>query len=152
MRAFFDTEYLIRKARKNGRRRRRPILVSIGIIRDDGAELHLVSSEFEIKPEEWWFKKNVFKPIQHEPRLPVAEIGRQVTDFLAGVSQIVTREGGLDREMLESLVGPLGMDFFDIEMAWQMLCKPQLSKRDRKPHHALDDARWHRTLFYEIAA
>ena len=155
MRAYYDVEFFdeLRHRNKKGKVRT-PIFVSIGIVRDDGAELHLVSADFQFDEEQkkrhWWFYKNVWKQNAGYPRLPDAEIAAQVREFIRPCSLIVTREGGQDRAVLENLIGPLTLPYCDIEIVWKGFGNPTLPFRDKRDHVAIDDARWHQTMFNHV--
>lgn len=143
MKAYFDIEHL-----PFGE----TVLVSVGIVRDDGETLHLVSDGFD--PEDidhgWFFKRKIWRSIKDEPRQPLSDIARQVGEFVADAELIVTREGGRDRKHLEALIGPF--PYADINRIWEDKGRPELPKRDRRPHNALADARWHQQLYQNLEA
>lgn len=156
MKSFFDIEYFDDlRHRGKSKAAHKPILVSIGIVRDDGAELHLVSDfvfDEEMKNRCWWFYKNVWKKLDGLPRVSFFDMAAQVTTFIEGCSLLVTREGGFDRQLLESLIGPLTIPFCDIETVWRGFGNPTLPYRDKLDHHAIEDARWHQTMFNHVLA
>lgn len=143
MRAFFDTEHVRWKST--------PLtLASIGIIRSDGRELYLVSSELRRSKAGPWFKKNVWPHLEREPKVSLAEMSDAVQEFLIPVSQMVTRGGQNDFKLLEQLAGPAWFRQTDIETIWTNRGRPLLPRQMVKAHHALADARWYRTLFYHL--
>ncbi len=146
MRAFFDTEYFTR-GRKSGLK---TTFAAIAVVRDDGQELIRVSKDFDPEAAGWFFKYKVWKRMGGLPRSSVADIAEQVREFLSGVTMLVTREGGLDRRVLEELIGPWTRAYCDIEKVWQGFGCPPLPDRGKKNHHPLEDARWHKTMYYSV--
>lgn len=145
MRAYFDTEYLIRckKAR----------FVSIAIVLEDGRELHRVAADFKpdtLTPNEWFFKKKVWAKIEHLPRTKRPQIALDIREFLTGVTVLVHR-GGLDAQMLKQVIGGHDYRIYDIQKIWMGMGEPPMPKRtDGTNHHTGADARWHQTLFHHL--
>lgn len=134
MRAFYDTEY--------AQHRGPPYLASIGIVRDDGRELYLVSAECKRRKGGSWFRKNVWPLIENAPKHSLESISERVSEFLIPVYQIVTKNGDTDRRLLEQLIGPLWFEHYDLGG------KKRSDLQSEIKHHALADARYHRQLFY----
>lgn len=144
MKAYFDTEFA-----HTGRKQ--VSFVSIAIIRDDGQKLYLVSNEFEYRPEDWWFRKNVLKSLEPE-RFSLSTISEEVQAFLVPVREVVTREGGQDFRLLEQLVGPSWFQNTDINALWELRGRPTLPKRPKnRRHHALVDAEFYKSLYHLVA-
>jgi hypothetical protein len=144
MRAYYDTEFI-------QRRKGRSVLASIAIVRDDGQELYMVSDECApcIGGNDWWFKKNVWKYIKDHAKAPLTHISEAVQEFLIPCSQIVTRSGQTDLELLEKLVGPIWFAHLDVQPIWESVGRPALPAREDK-HIALGDARFHRSIFHTL--
>jgi len=141
MKAFYDTEH--------GAFHRPLMLASIGIVREDGRELYMVSAECKRRAGGPWFVKNIWPLIEHAPKHSLAAISEAVSDFLIPVSQIVTRDGKNDRNLLEQLIGPLWFQHIDIQPAWTRKSPTDRPKLERpNKHHALEDAKFYRSLFY----
>lgn len=142
MRAYFDTEHV--KIYST------PLtLASIGIIRDDGESLYMVSADFKRSKAGSWFKKNVWPHLEPEDKFPFDEIARTVQLFLTPVTQMVTRNGDNDFQLLKNMLGWLPFMPVDIEKIWRGLGEPPLQKHQGR-HHALDDAIYHRELFTQL--
>ncbi len=149
MRAYFDTEHVMFKST--------PLtLASIGIVREDGAELYMVSGDFKRSVAGPWFKRNVWPGIAEYEKHSQAEIANAVSEFLSPVDEIVTCSGLNDFKILAELVGEFWFSTFDLHDAWRAehttvvdgkKFTPPMPKQTRKKHHALEDARWHRTLY-----
>lgn len=143
MRAFYDTEH--------GQFFSPLVLASIGIVREDGRELYMVSAECKRRAGGPWFVKNIWPTIEHAPKHSLAAISEAVSEFLIPVSQIVTRDGGNDRKLLEQLVGPLWFQHIDLQGNWNNKRPQDRPKLERvNKHHALADAKYHRELFYML--
>lgn len=139
MRAFFDTEHI--KIYST------PLtLASIGILREDGEQLYMVSSEFKRSKSGAWFKKNVWPHLADEYRFTTDEIAFAVQSFLTPVRQLVTRGGKNDWPLLTKLLGGLPYSKIDIEKAWDFVGRPILPSHEGR-HHAMDDAHYHRDLY-----
>lgn len=142
MKIFFDTEFLSQKNNIE--------FISIGLVREDGEELHLVSSECDEETHGWWLKKNVWKKIRHEPRMPLFRIAQMVHLFCGPFPQFWAYYADYDWVCMCNLFGgmmnmPSGWPMFCYDLQ-QLLChypdyKPTLQDKSTE-HHALHDARW----------
>jgi 3' exoribonuclease, RNase T-like len=138
MRAWFDTEF----AQIPGKGTQ---LVSIGIVREDGQEFHGVR-DIDTSEAGWWFRKHVWRGIKDDPKMSEVDLAAAVYDALWGVTEVATREGGDDFDLLEDLIGPLTRKI-DINKLWESVGQPKLPKLNRKRvHHALEDAKFYRHL------
>jgi len=125
-------------------------LASIGVIRQDGETFYRVSEEFQPDPRNWWFMRNVWKKIKHEPKTPTAIIAQELQVFLDGVQIMAVRGGGHHCD--EKLLRMLGCEhpILDIEVLWREAGKPALPKFT-KAHSALEDAKLYREIHNFIA-
>lgn len=150
MKVFFDTEFI-----EDGRT---IDLISIGLVREDGDELYLISSEFDEKRACPWVRENV---LTHLPKtIDVArhsriEIGRQVRLFLCDVPpEFWAYYADYDWVVLCQLYGRM----LDLPDNWPKYCRDlkqladergiRLPKQVSNEHHALADARWVRDSYY----
>jgi hypothetical protein len=63
MKYFIDTEFIEGFHKSNKRLRHHIDLISIGIVCEDGRELHLISREYEYRDANDWVKQNVIEPM-----------------------------------------------------------------------------------------
>jgi hypothetical protein len=142
VRIFFDTEFL---SRKNDIE-----FISIGMVREDGEELHLVSSECDPNTHGWWLKKNVWRKIKDEPRMPTRRIAQMVHLFCGEKPHFWAYYADYDWVCLCNLFGgmlslPEGWPMFCFDFQQLVAHYPAFVKtvQDSKTeHHALHDARW----------
>jgi len=155
---FFDTEFI-----EDGRT---IDLISIGLVREDGAELYLESLEGcarlrELAGPEWeWLHKNV------EPKLsgrlatvcgPRWWIADKVREFAGESPEFWAYYADYDWVALCQLYGRM----IDLPAGWPKYCRDlkqvagniKLPKQDpATEHHALEDARWTREAYLWLAA
>jgi hypothetical protein len=137
MRAYLDTEHT--------QLFRHPLtLASIGITREDGQELYLVSNGVRKKHMGPWFKKNVWPHIVDAEKTCFTVIGMQVKRFMRPVTEVIVRGGKNDFTILEALLGEFWFAKIDLEKPLEAL-RGKLPPRNAR-HHALEDARHLRTL------
>lgn len=142
MRAYFDTEFIEIYST--------PLtLASIGILREDGEQLYMVSSEFSKRKSGGWFKKHVWPHLADEYKHTIDEIAFAVQVFMQPVREIIVRQGEKDFTLLEQLTGKLPLRKIDLEKVWERVGKPEVPKRGDR-HHALDDAYYHREMFEKL--
>jgi len=146
MRAFFDVEF-IQGTTKGDKRRD---FYSVGIVREDGQELHRISSEADLSRAGWWFKANVLKQCKHEPTHSLLSIRLAIQEILSDVTTLYTRDGGHDADVLRQVVDEVP-PVFDLQSYWRDMGEPPLPPRTGG-HHALQDARWHKTLYETLTA
>jgi len=162
MRVFYDTEFI-----EDGRT---IDLISIGMVREDGAEYYAVSSEFDLEAlgRSKWLMTHVFpslpKPFGEArmhgkwPRIdtghpdvkPRAQIAREVAAFIRGVldPQLWAWYGAYDHVALAQLFGrmidlPDGVPMFtcDLKQECARLGDPRVPEQEAGQHNALADAR-----------
>jgi hypothetical protein len=143
MRVFFDTEFI-----EDGKT---IDLISIGLVREDGQELYLVSSEFDESKASLWVRENVLAHIpadvkRHQRR----EIADIILSFLWDVEkpEFWAYYADYDWVALCQLYGKM----IDLPKGWPMYCrdlkqladdlKIELPQPKGVEHHALADARW----------
>lgn len=144
MRIFFDTEF-----RDDGRI---IDLISIGLVREDGEELYLVSSEFDVARAEAdpWLRQNVLahipESLQRYPRRHMADV---ISNFAFEDDPVfMAYYAGYDWVALCQLFGRM----LDIPAHWPKHCQDLKQYADDRQiilpkqvvgaHHALADARW----------
>lgn len=125
-------------------------LASIGVVRADGATFYRAAEEFVPDPRNWWFMRNVWKTLKHEPKTPTAVIADELQEFLAGVETLAVRTGGNHCD--EKLLRNLGCHhpILDIEILWHQVGRPKLPVKT-KTHNALADAFYYREIHEFIA-
>lgn len=142
MRIFFDTEHDDFLGR--------PLqLASIGLLREDGQKLYMVSEELRRKSVGPWFRRHVWPTLQDEDKHPLDFISFAVQCFISDATELVTRGGRKDFDLLERMVGPAWFRQTDLERLWVDLDKPPQPKR-QGPHHAMADAHFHQHLFHHL--
>lgn len=152
MRFFYDTEFLERGPDF-------PLeLISLGVVAEDGRELHLVNTDFDPSRANAFVREHVL------PSLPLA--GDPAWRRRAEISEELRRFVGpeppewwgycaaYDHVLLCQLFGdmdglPPGWPFFTYELAQLAgeLGRPTLPPNEGRSHHALDDARWIRAVW-----
>lgn len=142
MRVFFDTEFI-----EDGKT---IDLISIGLVREDGAELYLENRECDLNRASEWVALNVL------PHLLDRELGvsrRQMADeiraFVGSKPTLWGYYADYDWVVLCQLYGtmmdlPTGWPMFclDIKQEAERLGNPKLPAQETQEHHALHDARW----------
>ena len=144
MRIWFDTEFIERGGAY-------PIqIVSIGMVREDGAELYLESAEFDPAGASEWVRANVFDKLgPPSARVSLAEMRRRIIDFCGDAPEFWAYYSSYDWVVLAQLMGPMaelpaGWPIWarDIkQLAWS-LGDPDLPAQPAAAHNALADARW----------
>lgn len=143
MRVFYDGEFST-TAPEIG-------LVSIGAVREDGAEFYGVSTEFDPATAHPWVKRHVLPqlPAQGDAAWMTREQLRHgLLDFLGDEPVLWAWYGAYDHVALCQLWGsmpevPRSIPRFtlDVRQLWEHLGRPALPKQADGLHHALDDAR-----------
>ena len=141
MRFWFDTEF-----HEDGRI---IDLISIGIVREDGATYY-AESDFahEIAGSSEWLAKNVRPYLTGEDK-PRRVIAREIVEFADKEFELWAYYGAYDWVVLCQLYGRM----IDLPKGWPMFCcdlkqmcvkagNPQLPKQTSVEHNALADARW----------
>src|SRR5215218_1490798 len=128
-------------------------LLSIGLVRDDGAEYYAEPRETDRTRADDWVKANVH-PHLTGATTPRAVIAEEIVAFAGPAPEFWGYYCAYDWVGLCRLYGTL----MDLPRGWPMLCRDlrqhldMLSRADVRqpddmPHHALSDARWIRDTF-----
>lgn len=150
MKVFFDTEFI-----EDGRT---IDLISIGLVREDGDELYLISNEFDESRACPWVRENVLSHLPKTidvPRHSRAEIARQVRLFVCDIKpEFWAYYADYDWVVLCQLFGRM----IDLPSGWPKYCRDlkqladdlgiKLPKQIEDEHHALADARWVRDSYH----
>ncbi len=150
MRVFFDTEFY-----EDGKV---IDLLSIGLVREDGDELYLVSSDFDVPRARTsiWLVDNVLPHIPDDfPRHPRSHIAELIVNWLWDVPkpEFWAYYADYDWIALCQLYGRM----IDLPKGWPMYCRDLKQRADELDltlpphsgveHHALADARWVKQAF-----
>jgi len=154
MKIFFDTEFI-----EDGKT---IDLISIGIVREDGEQLYLVSSEFDASKASQWVKDNVLKYIPPAAqKFTKKEIAETVRNFVldeGNKPEFWAYYADYDWVVLCQLFGtmmdlPKGFPMYCNDLKQhQALLAPDLrfTKQNSNTHHALDDAQWVRNSYQHL--
>ena len=144
MRIFFDTEFI-----EDGKT---IDLISIGLVRADGAELYLESAECDLSKASAWVVENVFPSLGGVTTCR-AEMARQIRLFCGDEPEFWAYYADYDWIALCQLFGRM----IDLPSGWPMYCRDikqeadrrsvQLPKQPSGEHNALSDARWNKMRF-----
>jgi hypothetical protein len=141
MRIYFDTEFI-----EDGRT---IDLLSIGLVREDGATYYAEPAEADRSRASEWVRANVL-PYLTGPVKPRAQIAREVVEFAGEGPEFWAWYADYDWVALCQLFGTM----MDLPDGWPMFCRDYrqvtdgaaLPKQDPEvdgpEHHALSDARW----------
>lgn len=148
MRFWFDTEFA-----ENGEVIK---FISIGIVREDGAEYYAVDKDFDPNDANDWVKENVLTILDHPDfpgKLPGvyksrAQIAQDVQEFSGNSPEFWAYCGSYDWVVLCQLFGtmmdlPKGWPYhpMDISQSRKEL-GVRLPRQKSQQHNALNDARW----------
>jgi len=150
MRIFFDTEFI-----EDGRT---IDLISIGLIREDGAPLYIESSECNLSKANPWVKENVL-PHLRGPKFPKSEIAEMVQFFVGESPEFWAYYADYDWVVLCQLYGTM----MNLPQGWPMYCRdikqlcdsmgnPSLGDSPKNKHDALADAQWNKEAFEFLLA
>lgn len=151
-RVWFDTEFI-----ENGRT---IDLISIGLVRENGAELYLENSDCDRTLASSWVQENVFPHLRGgECLLPKQQIAERVREFVGSSPEFWAYYADYDWVAMCQLYGtmmelPAGwpMSCLDIKQEAHRLGNPKLPSVGKGEHDALADARWNRTAWEFINA
>lgn len=140
MRVFIDTEFI-----EDGKTIE-PL--SIGLVREDGAEYYAEPAETDRSKANDWVVQNVF-PWLDGPRKPRHVIANELIHFVGKDPEFWAYYADYDWVVLCQLYGRM----LDLPTGWPMFCmdlkqeihiigNPKLPLQDDVEHHALADARW----------
>ncbi len=144
MRIWFDTEFIERGCEHTIQ------IISIGMVREDGAELYLESSEFDPATASEWVRVNVLDKLGPESeRMPRAEMRARIVEFCGDSPEFWAYFSAYDWVVLAQLMGSMA----DLPKTWPIwahdlkqfawsLGDPELPAQPLRAHNALVDARW----------
>lgn len=157
MRIFLDTEFI-----ENGKTIE---LLSIGLVREDGAELYLENAEADLSQASPWVRAHVLPhlyrgeelQLSRGPRRTRAEIAQAMLAFVGAEPEFWGYYADYDWVVVCQLYGTM----MDLPKGWPMFCRdlqqlvlergnPTLPGQTGDDHHALNDARWMRDAWREI--
>lgn len=141
MRIWFDTEFI-----EDGKT---IDLISIGMVREDGAIYYAEAAECNRSRASQWVVDNVFPHLDQSMVKPRARIAADLIAFAGGAPQFWAYYADYDWVALCQLFGTM----MDLPKGWPMYCRdvkqlcdelgnPPLPKQATNEHNALDDARW----------
>lgn len=147
MRIFMDTEFI-----EDGRT---IDLISIGMVREDGAELYLENIECNLTKASEWVAENVIPHLQGgDVRLWRAGIAARIVEFVGEKPTFIGYYADYDWVVLCQLYGtmmqlPKGWPkfCFDLKQMCESLGNPNLPEQGKGEHHALEDAKWTRDAY-----
>lgn len=124
-------------------------LVSIGVVRDDGAWLYLENEEADLSKANDWVREHVFPHLSPQYAVPRSTIAEQIREFAGPHPEWWGYFAGYDWVALCQLYGRM----VDLPEGWPMYCRDlrqwlddhghgDVSQPDDHPHDALADAHW----------
>jgi 3'-5' exoribonuclease-like protein len=134
------------------------ILLSIGIVAEDGREFYVVNGDAPLELANDWVKTNVV-PHLGEPRVPIIKIGPGVIHWLSDPKpEFWGYYADYDWVVFCQLFGTM----MDLPKGWPMYCRdikqlcdsmgnPKLPKQSTAEHNALNDARWNKKTYEFLA-
>lgn len=136
-------------------------LISIGIVGEDGQEYYAVNKDCDFSKASVWVKQNVISllPPQTAPAWkPKAVIANEILDVLQprikSQLELWGYYSAYDHVVLCWLFGPMvnlpqGMSKYtkDLKQLASHIGSPNLPRKPKKAHDALEDARWNRDTF-----
>jgi 3' exoribonuclease, RNase T-like len=145
-RVWFDTEFI-----EDGRT---IDLISIGLVRADGAELYLESDDVDWRKANPWVLENVHPHLDGANRKTRPEIAQLVRGFVGESPEFWAYYADYDWVVLCQLYGCM----IDLPKGWPMYCRDlkqlldavgalefidaKMPPQSLQEHHALADARW----------
>lgn len=139
MRVYFDTEFI-----EDGRT---VDLISIGLVREDGATYYAESAEADLSRASDWVRENVFPSLDGHGSKPRAIIADEIRAFVGPEPEFWAYYADYDWVALCQLYGRM----IDLPDGWPMYCRDlkQLADDEGTPinqegsvHNALGDAQW----------
>jgi len=126
-------------------------LLSIGLVREDGATYYAEPAETDRSRASEWVQENVL-PHLTGPSKPRADIARELVEFAGPSPEFWAWYADYDWVALCQLFGTM----MDLPGGWPMYCRdfkqvvdeqglgelPPQTSQDGPEHHALSDARW----------
>lgn len=146
MRIWLDTEFI-----EDGKT---IDLISIGMVREDGAELYMENRDCDYSRASYWVKANVLPHLEGGPCQNAAGIAHMVRKFAGEKPEFWGYYADYDWVVLCQLFGTL----MDIPKDWPMYCRdikqlcdslgnPRLPEQGKGNHHALADAKWNKATW-----
>lgn len=142
MKIWFDTEFI-----EDGKT---IDLISIGMVREDGATLYIENSECDFMRASPWVAENVLPKLTgRAASVPKWRIAQCVKDFAGSNPEFWAYYADYDWVVLCQLYGTM----MDLPNGWPMFCldlkqtahvlgNPKLPEQKSGEHNALDDALW----------
>lgn len=142
MKIWFDTEFI-----EDGKTIE---LISIGMVREDGATLYAESADCDLSRADDWVQKNVIAHLNGGPsEFYRHEIAEKVVKFAGEKPEFWAYYADYDWVVLCQLFGRM----IDLPKGWPMFCRdvkqlavdlgsPKLPEQSSIEHHALADAIW----------
>lgn len=140
MRIYFDTEFI-----EDGKT---IDLLSIGLIREDGAELYLENNEADPSRASEWVRNNVIPSLgDGNARTTRADMAEEIRAFVGESPEFWAYFADYDWVVLCQLYGTM----MDLPAGWPMYCRDLKQELDRgrmaieqddSRHNALSDAAW----------
>ena len=148
MRIFFDTEFIEDGAIID--------LISIGMVREDGAEYYAEAYECDLLFVSEWVKQNVIPHLRGEKK-PRRQIAQEIVEFVGQSPEFWAYFADYDWVVLCQLYGtmmqlPEGWPKFclDIKQVAYLMGDPSLQRPEGGDHDALADARWNKRIWHEL--
>lgn len=149
MKIWFDTEFI-----EDGKT---IDLISIGLVREDGATLYLENAECNHGRASDWVRENVLPHLTNINRMSRRHIATAIRAFAGEKPEFWAYYADYDWVALCQLYGtmmdlPPGWPVFcmDLKQWAVMLGDPKLPKQATAEHHALTDALWTRKAWYAL--
>lgn len=148
MKYFIDTEFI-----ESGPKQPL-ILLSLGIVREDGREFYVVNEDADLSLANDWVKVNVI-PYLDGPKTPFFQIGPGVLHWMTDEKpEFWGYYADYDWVVFCQMFGTM----IDLPKSWPMYCRdikqlcdslgnPRLPEQSSTEHNALNDARWNLTAY-----
>lgn len=145
MKIWFDTEFI-----EDGKT---IDLISIGMVREDGAEYYAETNDWSFGKASQWVRDNVIDHLEGGDAVKTREtIARDLIEFAGEQPEFWAYYADYDWVALCWLYGTMmwlpnswPMYCRDIKQLCDYLDNPTLPSQGKGEHHALSDARWNRT-------
>jgi hypothetical protein len=128
-------------------------LISIGMVREDGAEYYAQSRECDRDKASPWVRENVLRNLV-PGTIPRAQIAAEIVAFVGEKPEFWGYYADYDWVALCQLYGtmmglPKGFPMFclDIKQLCVSVGDPRLPEQGKGEHNALSDARWNRAAW-----
>ena len=148
MRIFFDTEFIENGVTID--------LISIGLVREDGAEYYAEANECNLLSASEWVKQNVIPHLRGGKKLR-RQIAQEIVEFVGPSPEFWAYFADYDWVVLCQLYGtmmqlPDGWPKFclDIKQVAYLMDDPSLQRPEGGDHDALADARWNKRIWHEL--